>query len=644
MSVPSHFGRYRVLRPLASGEMGAVYLAEDPLIGRHLAIKGIRFDALADDDEVERLQARFDQEIQIAGTFSHPNIVTVFDVGHQAGRPFIAMEYVDGRNLRAELQANGPMSADRAIALIAPIGRALTYAHERKIIHRDIKPTNILVSSEGVPKITDFGVARLFGSTLTNAGKIFGTPAYMSPEQARGNKLTGASDQFAVATVLYELLTGQRPFRGSSPTAVIYEVIETQPPAPHELAPLIPTAVSEVVMRGMSKDPEDRFESCAAFAQALEGAAAWAKANPDLAYFHSQADSDSGTVEVAAALTWQERLEALSQRVARIAAAASRGDVWQGTRRFLMKVSSDTRSLVVFGGAALSLVVLLTVVAWAATSRTPDPPTTPRAKQADLLTSPQPTDRGTPVGSTRRGAAEGAATDVSVAESTSDTNGLGRRSFIVGSRPPGARVTLDGVALDQASPVTILVDMGSPHTLRLELEGYEPVTWGFSSESLSPDHLTAGELFFPLRPLPAEAVVDAAPAAENVAADDAEEPDPAAVAAEPEVDPWSGYGVSGPPPSPANVRRIRAPSQAPTPERLRHVGPQFPASAPAGGVVVMEIEISARGNVVQAKVLRGIAPAIDQAALNAVVRWKYRPTSISGEPVHVLMTVTMPIR
>ncbi len=654
VSVPSHFGRYRVLRPLATGEMGVVYLAEDPLIGRRLAIKGIRFDVYSDDDEIQRLQARFDQEIQIAGTFSHPNIVTLYDVGHEGGRSFIAMEFVDGRNLRAELQANGPMSATRAVELIAPVGHALTYAHERKVIHRDIKPTNILVSSEGVPKITDFDVARLFGSTLTNAGKIFGTPAYMSPEQARGTKLSGASDQFAVAAVLYELLTGERPFKGTSPTAVIYEVIENEPLPPHELAPLVPTGVSDVVMRGLAKEPEDRFESCAAFSEALEGAVAWARANPDLAYF--QPEEQAPPAPQAAPLTvtaWTERLDEMRDRARRAATAAAGSDVWSDVRSMASRILSDTRNLTAFVIGTMSLVILLTVVAWAASSSQPVAELTPRTKQAELLAASQRANRGVPAAdvATGRSNNSSAATKIEERETPADEALIdapdvtvgGIRTFVVGTRPRGARVTLDGDLIADTSPVTIEVDTSNPHTLIMELEGYAPVTWGFSHDSLSTGHLESGELFFPLRALPpaeAEAEADA----ETTPAETIEPSEPSPDTREtPVANEPSGYGVAGPPPSPADIRRVRAPSQAPTPERLRHVELELPATASSQGVIVMEIEVSARGNVVQAKVLRGLDPLSNQAALNAVVRWKYRPTAVAGEPVHVIMTVSVPI-
>jgi serine/threonine-protein kinase len=638
-----------VLRPLANGEMGVVYLAEDPLIGRQVAIKGIRFDPYSDDEEIQRLQQRFDQEIQIAGTFSHPNIVTLFDVGRESGRSFIAMEYVDGRNLRAELQASGPLTAEQAVKMVVPLCRALAYAHERGVVHRDIKPTNILVSSEGVPKITDFGVARLFGSTLTNAGKIFGTPAYMSPEQAVGGKLSGASDQFAIAAVMYELLTGERPFKGASPTAVIYDVIEHDPPPPHEIAPLVPTAISAVIMRGLAKNPDDRYESCDAFADGLKEALAWSKANPELAYL----DDGSAPIERVAETTlqnWRAAVARLGEHARGLAAVVAGWRLGDRARAAAGHMVEHPRSLAALAGGALGLVALLTAVTWAASTGGPESePANPAPPDSAIFAAAEPAagelpgrDRGVSRGSASHdletpaapAAAKGPAVEPNEAEATT-------HAFVVSSRPAGAHVSLNGEPLGGSSPLRIEVRAGEHYTLHLDKDGYRPMSWAFSLEELSREHLESGELFFPLQAIATEEENISAPAGSPLAALAGAE---TSAATEPDEETDVATIAGGPPPSPANIRRVRAPAEAPTPEKLRHVDPTLPPGASIDGVVVLEIEVSARGNVVQARVLRGLSPVADQAALDAVVRWKYQPTEVSGTPVHVLMTVTLPIQ
>lgn len=512
MTAPSHFGRYRVLRPLATGEMGLVYLAEDPIIGRKLAIKGIRFDPCSDDDEIQRLQQRFAQEIQIAGTFSHPNIVTLYDVGEQNGCSFIAMEYVDGRNLRAELQASAPMPADRVIPLAVPLCRALAYAHERNIVHRDIKPTNILVSSEGVPKITDFGVARLCGSTMTHAGKIFGTPAYMSPEQALGGELDGRSDQFALCTVLYELLTGERPFTGTSAASVIYQVLEHEPPPPHEIAPRVPTAVSEIVMRGLDKNPNQRYASCAELADALTEALAWSRANPELAHFDDRPlEPEVATPQGVAG--WRAALSDAGGRAAEWLATGVNAPGAEKARSASIGTAQRSGRLAVMTGGALGLMAAVTAVAWAAGVRGPltelTAATIGDSAAAAMIGSAAGSlpdrDRGVSRGFRSHDLDSEAAPAAVPVTSTSTAEIIGAldgrpRVFAIASRPVGATVYFNGERLPETSPVDVSLQAGESYTIRVERDGYEASGWRFSLADLSLEHFRSGQLFFPLAP------------------------------------------------------------------------------------------------------------------------------------------------
>lgn len=269
MEEPSRFGRYEVKRVLGEGQMGTVYLAKDPLIGRPVAIKVIREDPGTLSGGFAECRARFEREIRVAGTFSHPNIVTIYDVGLDEGESFVAMEYVDGGSLAHLLVKEPTLSFERVSDLVVQIASALDYAHERGVVHRDIKPANILLTMNGTPKVTDFGVARLADSTMTLHGSTYGSPAYMSPEQAASQVIGGTSDQFSLAIVAYRMLTGELPFAGESITAVIYRVLKQDPVPPELLNPLLSEEAGQVLLRSLSKHPKNRYPSCMAMAEEL---------------------------------------------------------------------------------------------------------------------------------------------------------------------------------------------------------------------------------------------------------------------------------------------------------------------------------------------------------------------------------------
>ena len=277
MSESTRFGRYEVRRVLGEGQMGIVYMAKDPLIGRPVAIKAIREDPGHLSGGFAECRARFEREIQIAGTFAHPNIVTIYDVGLEKGQSFVAMGCVEGGSLADLLGREHTLPFAKVIDLVEQIASALDYAHARGVVHRDVKPPNILLTFDGRPKVTDFGVARLADSTLTRHGATYGSPAYMSPEQAASQAVSGSSDQFSLAILTYRMLTGELPFSGESINAVMYRIVKEEPVPPGLLNPLIPEEASAALLRALSKNPLDRYQSCrelaAALREALESAA-----------------------------------------------------------------------------------------------------------------------------------------------------------------------------------------------------------------------------------------------------------------------------------------------------------------------------------------------------------------------------------
>ena len=266
---PKRFGRFETVSLLGRGGMGAVYLAEDRVIGRRVAIKEIPIeDALGETGRTER-RLRFEVEIRAAGRLSHPAIATVYDAFESGGSYCIALEYVPGTSLDRRLEAGPPLSPAETVRIGEQIAAGLDHAHRLGIVHRDVKPGNVLLSSDGLVKITDFGIAKLVSLDLTQTGVALGTPAYMSPEQIQGKTLDGRSDQFSLAVMLYRMLTGKLPFDGSNPHTVLYRIVQEQPEQPGAINPALSPAMDRVLLRGLAKDPADRYPTCAAMVKDL---------------------------------------------------------------------------------------------------------------------------------------------------------------------------------------------------------------------------------------------------------------------------------------------------------------------------------------------------------------------------------------
>lgn len=261
-------GRYRAMKRLGSGGMAEVWCAEDEVLGRRVALKllGTRF---AEDPE---FRERFRREAQAAAGLAHPNIVSIFDRAEWEGTPYIAMELVDGKTLKELVRERGPLPPEIAVGLTEQILGALAYAHRRGIVHRDIKPQNVILDPEGQAKVADFGIARAGHSQMTQTGAIVGTVQYLSPEQANGHPVDRRSDLYSAGIVLYELLTGHVPFDGEAPVSIALKHVNERPVPPGQLRPGITPALEAVVLRALEKDPNLRFQSAEEFIAALEQA------------------------------------------------------------------------------------------------------------------------------------------------------------------------------------------------------------------------------------------------------------------------------------------------------------------------------------------------------------------------------------
>lgn len=264
---PRTLDRYEILDEIAQGAMGVVYKARDPLIDRIVAIKTIALGM--SDAETEAYERRFFREAKSAGRLNHPNVVTIFDVGKADGVAYIAMEFLDGQSLREIMDSGVVLPPQRIADIAAGIAEGLAFAHDNGVVHRDVKPANVMVLASGAVKITDFGIALLPTGTRTVAGNAFGSPRYTSPEQVMGRPVDGRSDIFSLGATLYEMLTGASPFQGGDLNTILKQVLSDPTPPPSSCNPRIPRAFDHIVGKALAKDPADRYQTAQAMAEDL---------------------------------------------------------------------------------------------------------------------------------------------------------------------------------------------------------------------------------------------------------------------------------------------------------------------------------------------------------------------------------------
>jgi serine/threonine protein kinase len=272
---PERMGRYLLSGELGRGAMGVVYEAMDPLIGRSVAVKIINLQFHAGSKEAEFMRDRLFREARAAGRLFHPGIVVILDVGQDGDTAFIAMERVDGSTLEKTLASGHRLTVDESLEILRQTAAALDYAHQNSVVHRDVKPANIMLHKGTTVKVADFGIAKSMSTEHgTVAGMIMGTPSYMSPEQIEAQPVTGRSDQFSLAVVAYELLSGNRPFKGDSLATLAHTIVYGDRPSIRRSNPALPPGLDEVLHRGLARNPEQRYESCTQFVAALESALA----------------------------------------------------------------------------------------------------------------------------------------------------------------------------------------------------------------------------------------------------------------------------------------------------------------------------------------------------------------------------------
>jgi serine/threonine protein kinase len=461
-------GRYEIIGEVGKGAMGVVYRATDPNIGRTVAIKTLRIDIHGTENE--EILGRFKNEARAAGMMNHANIITIYDAGEQEGMFYIAMEFIEGQTLQGLLKQAHALPVEKATHIVRQVCAGLDYAHARGIIHRDIKPANIMITGDGTVKIMDFGIAKSGGTGMTSTGQVVGTPNYMSPEQVKGKPLDGRTDLFSVGVVLYEMLTGSRPFDGENVTSIIYKIVHENPPTPREVVGLHP-GLSAVVMKALAKDPDERFATGAEFGRAVQ----------DYGWFRTEEvrpapevirlDSNSGAIaspapsapgSAAAATPATKSTPVLDSTVE--APRLADGPP--------APAKSGRRSTI----AAVVLLVVLAVGAYVGLHRTAPPANPPAAEvNAGRESPPAATEAAdestTKPGKHRPGGREVARGALEGAKGTPSALG----DLQISSTPFGASVTIDGKTdPDWVTPFAAKRLMPGRHTVVFTFKGYQP--------------------------------------------------------------------------------------------------------------------------------------------------------------------------
>ena len=426
---PETIGRYSVIRELGRGAMGVVYEASDPNLGRTVALKTIHANAIGTNPE-EAAQ-RFKNEARAAGSLSHPNIVTVFDAGEQDGLLYIAMELLAGETLESLLSKQRTIPLDKAIDITRQICAALDYASAKGIVHRDIKPANIILLPNGTVKITDFGLART-AEAITMTGQVMGTPHYMSPEQVRGRPVDGRTDIFSVGVMLYEMVTGERPFEGQSITTIMYKIVHETPTSPRALDSSIPPGLSAVIEQSMAKSPEERFQTGAALATALENYRAFQPSTPSTA---ATVNLPPPTVK-------------LPSKTPEVGPAPAK--------------SRSRKKLPI-----VALCIVIATFAWLFFSHRNK--RDEAANHAQQVEAPTPPAVPTPNDETQTDTAKPA----EVVEKQPSTPGKKTAAITVNSNPPSAAIFLDNKSTGLHTPAQVQLSRGE-HTISVRMEGFQP--------------------------------------------------------------------------------------------------------------------------------------------------------------------------
>jgi serine/threonine-protein kinase len=619
---PSHLGRYEILAELGRGAMGRVYRARDPMVGREVALKTLQIQEFPKRQQ-EEILGRFRREAQAAGQLNHPNIVTIFDVGES----FFVMEMVKGETLHAYLARKGRLELEETLGILSPIAAALDYAHRRGVVHRDVKPANIMLTDRGIPKLMDFGLAHTEATVLTRAGQSLGSPAYMSPEQIQGFDPTSRADLYSLSVVAYEMLTGVRPFAGKNVTTLLHQVVHDVPPPPRQFNAALPPRYDDLFRKALSKSPEERFSSGGDFITELN-----LKELEEIVSLLDVREPKRATEPVTDGLHERETMISEPRKQARPSASATE-------RRGNLQVRANGRSLWlaagVLGAAALGLLAL-GIGRILAPSDAPVVPlqvesTPPGATvwldESEMGTTPLTIENAAAGVHQLTVAKEGfvPARESLILSAASPPSPIifalqpARASVSVASNPAPAKVILDGKEVGSTPIDDFELDPGV-HRIEVRRGGFE--TWRTDVEARPGESL---QIVASLESGRARQKPEAAPPPSPAAA-------PAPVAAEPPQEP--AVAELGEP-AVSQPRKISG-------EFARY--PELARKRRIEGAVIVSMIISEAGIPEDLRIEQSADPVLDEAVLKAVGAWRYEPATRDGHPVRMQWRVRQSFR
>ena len=460
-------GRYEVSGELGRGAMGVVYHAKDPVIGRAVAVKTLQLSEEGTGLTRAELLERFQTEARAAGHLTHPNIVVIFDAGEEDGLFFITMELVEGKSLQNMLDAGQMFPLPRVLRIMEQICSALQFAHDRNIVHRDIKPANLMLTPEDTLKITDFGTAKIlqFG-TVQQTAHVMGTPSYMSPEQIKGKVVDGRSDIFSLGVVLYEMVTGEKPFPGQNITTVIYKIVNEEPTAPRDIDSSIHPGMNFVIMKSLAKEPAARYQSCRELFEDLRNYRSISFATnanatlPPAGSLHNGqllgvSSDDAQLAAASRVLNARATSPAQTPLVRRTGAFAPVLEPKINNRRATVLAAIFLLSVIMFGAQKIRPVFQ---AAWQ------------QSGGSDSLGLARHSDRTSPsVPDSSASLAQDDHASNSVA--TNDASDAHIAWAQIDSTPKGAEIWMDGAPTGKATPAHVQIDPGI-HNITLKLDGY----------------------------------------------------------------------------------------------------------------------------------------------------------------------------